>query len=82
MAMSAPQTPAAFLVTRRMTRLLRAALALAVIGTSAMLTTIPAHADSAVSARSAKFTIHGAGWGHGWGMSQYGAYGAARKGLS
>lgn len=28
------------------------------------------------------FTIRGAGWGHGWGMSQYGAYGAARKGLS
>jgi hypothetical protein len=24
----------------------------------------------------------GRGWGHGWGMSQYGAYGAARKGLT
>ena len=80
--MSSPRTPAAFLATRRITRLLGAALALAVIGTLAVLTAIPAQADSAVSARSAKFTIHGAGWGHGWGMSQYGAYGAARKGLS
>lgn len=47
-----------------------------------MLTTIPARADSAVSVKSGSFTIRGAGWGHGWGMSQYGAYGAARKGLS
>ena len=28
------------------------------------------------------FTIKGAGFGHGYGMSQYGAYGAARKGLT
>ena len=63
-------------------RLLGAALAVALIGTSTVLTTIPARADSAVSARSGSFTIRGAGWGHGWGMSQYGAYGAARKGLS
>jgi stage II sporulation protein D len=82
MAMSSPRTPAAFLATRRITRLLGAALALAVIGASTVLTAIPAQADSAVSASSAEFTIHGAGWGHGWGMSQYGAYGAARKGLS
>jgi len=80
--MSSPQTPAAFLATRRIARLLGAVLALAVIGMSAVLTALPAQADSAVLARSAKFTIHGAGWGHGWGMSQYGAYGAARKGLS
>ncbi len=80
--MSSSQPPAAFLATRRIRRLLGAALALAVIGTSAVLTTIPAQADSVVSARSATFTLHGVGWGHGWGMSQYGAYGAARKGLS
>jgi stage II sporulation protein D len=43
---------------------------------------MPAHADAAVSAKSGSFTIRGAGWGHGWGMSQYGAYGAARSGLS
>ncbi len=63
-------------------RFLGAATALIVIATSAVLTIIPAHADPAVSARSGSFTIRGAGWGHGWGMSQYGAYGAARKGLS
>jgi stage II sporulation protein D len=57
-------------------------LAASVIGASAILTAVPAHADRAVSVRSASFTIRGAGWGHGWGMSQYGAYGAARKGLS
>jgi SpoIID/LytB domain protein len=34
---------------------------------------IPAHAT---------LTIRGHGWGHGHGMSQYGALGAARKGLS
>jgi hypothetical protein len=63
-------------------RFLGAATALIVIATSAALTMIPAHADPSVSARSASFTIRGAGWGHGWGMSQYGAYGAAREGLS
>ena len=63
-------------------RLMGAATTLILIAISAVLTTIPAHADSAISARSGSFTIRGAGWGHGWGMSQYGAYGAARKGLS
>jgi stage II sporulation protein D len=63
-------------------RLVGGSVAVAVIGTSAVMTTVPAHADSAVSAKSGSFTIRGAGWGHGWGMSQYGAYGAARKGLS
>jgi len=63
-------------------RLHGVALAFTVIGTSMVLTTIPAQADPAVSAQSGSFTIRGAGWGHGWGMSQYGAYGAARKGLS
>jgi stage II sporulation protein D len=62
--------------------LLRGLLASAVIGTSAVLTTLPAQADPAVATKSGSFTIRGAGWGHGWGMSQYGAYGAARKGLS
>ena len=63
-------------------RLMGAVTTLILIAISAVLTTIPAHADSAISARSGNFTIRGAGWGHGWGMSQYGAYGAARKGLS
>jgi stage II sporulation protein D len=78
--MSSSPVPAAIRVRAR--RLLGAVVALTVFGTSAVLTTIPAHADSAVSAKSGTFTIRGAGWGHGWGMSQYGAYGAARKGLS
>lgn len=44
--------------------------------------TVPAHADSAVSTSSRKVVVAGAGWGHGKGMSQYGAYGAAKKGLA
>jgi stage II sporulation protein D len=63
-------------------RLREASLAFAMITASVILTTMPAHADSAVSAKSGSFTIRGAGWGHGWGMSQYGVYGAAQKGLS
>jgi stage II sporulation protein D len=69
-------------VRARTRRLLGAVTALIVLGTSALLTTIPARAGTAISARSGTFTIRGAGWGHGWGMSQYGAYGAARKGLT
>jgi SpoIID/LytB domain protein len=82
MVMSSSPTAANTFVTSWARRLLGAALALAVVGTCAVLTTIPARADSAISAKSGTFTIRGAGWGHGWGMSQYGAYGAARKGLS
>lgn len=32
------------------------------------------------AAATESFTLHGAGWGHGIGMSQYGAYGLALKG--
>ena len=63
-------------------RFLGGALAFTVIGTSDELTTIPARPTPLFGAQSGRFTIRGAGWGHGWGMSQYGAYGAARKGLS
>ncbi|HEU4910052.1 MAG TPA: SpoIID/LytB domain-containing protein, partial [Propionibacteriaceae bacterium] len=63
-------------------RLLSTTVGLTALATCAVLTTGPAYADSAASGTSGRFTIHGAGWGHGWGMSQYGAYGAARKGLS
>lgn len=41
-----------------------------------------AQADSAVAPSSGSVTVTGAGWGHGKGMSQWGAYGAASKGLS
>ena len=63
-------------------RLLGAALAIAL--TAGWLVALPerAYADSAVSPKSGNFTVRGAGFGHGWGMSQYGAYGAARSGLS
>ena len=40
-----------------------------------------AAADSAVTPKDGKVTVTGAGWGHGKGMSQWGAYGAATKGL-
>jgi stage II sporulation protein D len=78
-----PSSPTCAAPNRSWTRrLLGAAIAVTVFGTCAVLTSVPARADSAVSARSRSFTIRGAGWGHGWGMSQYGAYGAAREGLS
>jgi stage II sporulation protein D len=41
-----------------------------------------AEAESVVAPSGGRFVIKGAGFGHGHGMSQYGAYGAARKGLS
>jgi SpoIID/LytB domain protein len=39
---------------------------------------VPIHATTARAAD--QFTFHGSGWGHGVGMSQYGAFGLARKG--
>ena len=70
MVMSASLSRTANLLHCWIRRLLGVAVALAVVGTSAVLTAIPARADFAVSP---SFTIRGAGWGHGWGMSQYGA---------
>ena len=60
--------------------------AIAVLGVAALTagvagSAVPAHADAAVSPKRSAVTIVGAGWGHGKGMSQYGAYGAATKGL-
>ena len=57
-------------------------LALAVAGTAFLAAPDTAAADPATGPRSGNFRIDGAGFGHGWGMSQYGAYGAATKGLS
>ena len=78
--MSAPTRPST-LVQGRAGRLLGAAVALSLIGTS-LVSALPAQADTSVKAQAGNFTIRGAGFGHGWGMSQYGAYGAARKGLT
>lgn len=39
-------------------------------------------ADSAVKPKAKAVTVTGKGWGHGRGMSQYGARGAAQKGLA
>ena len=57
--------------------------AIALVLTSGWLLALPerAYAESAISPKSGNFTVRGSGFGHGWGMSQYGAYGAARKGL-
>ena len=63
-------------------RLMVAGLTLGLIG-AASLTAVPtASADPSTSPRSGNFYVTGAGFGHGWGMSQYGAYGAARQGLT
>jgi stage II sporulation protein D len=56
---------------------LAAAGALLVAGTA-----LPATADDAVTPGDQKIIVNGAGWGHGKGMSQYGAAGAAKKGLT
>ncbi|SDE18134.1 SpoIID/LytB domain-containing protein [Auraticoccus monumenti] len=58
--------------------LLVLALALAVL----VPTSPPARADAPVTPTSGGFRLEGAGFGHGWGMSQWGAYGAAREGLT
>src|SRR2546430_17125431 len=55
----------------------RAAIVAVVVG--AMLTVAPS-SEARSAART--FTFYGSGWGHGLGMSQYGAYGLARKGWS
>lgn len=54
-------------------RLLRLLLA-SVLACGALVPTSPAHAAGTVPAA---FTITGSGWGHGLGLSQYGAYGMA-----
>lgn len=77
-----PQTRPATLVRGRSGRLLGLAVVSAVLSTLVVLDVLPARADPTVAPKSGSLTIRGSGWGHGWGMSQYGAYGAARQGLS
>lgn len=63
----------------RVTRsLIALAGVLALAGTAAP----PARADDALTPTDGKVVITGHGWGHGRGMSQYGAYGAAKQGLT
>ncbi len=79
--MSLPACPTT-VVRNRPGRLLGAAVVLALLSTALVLPAPCAQADSVVAPKSGSFTVRGAGWGHGFGMSQYGAYGAARNGLT
>jgi SpoIID/LytB domain protein len=82
MVMSSP-TRTSIVVRGRSGRLLRATVALTLLSTASLLSpTAAAVADTAVAPTSGSFTVRGSGFGHGHGMSQYGAYGAARKGLT
>src|SRR6266436_1053207 len=40
----------------------------------------PARSNATATTGAATFVVTGHGWGHGVGMSQYGAYGYAQKG--
>jgi stage II sporulation protein D len=77
-----PPTRTSPVVRSRTGRLLGAAVALTLLSTASLLSPTAAVADTAVAPTSGSFTIRGSGYGHGHGMSQYGAYGAARKGLT
>jgi SpoIID/LytB domain protein len=63
-------------------RATRTLLALAGVLALAGGTATPARADDALVPTDGKVIITGHGWGHGRGMSQYGAYGAAKQGLT
>ena len=76
------QTRPSTLVRGRSGRLLGLAVVSAVLSTLLLVDALPARADPVVAPKSGSFAVNGSGWGHGWGMSQYGAYGAARDGLS
>lgn len=56
----------------------RAVVVVAVIAGTMLAATPSSEARSS----GGTFTFYGSGWGHGLGMSQYGAYGLARKGWS
>lgn len=68
--------------TSPLRRLAGALLVLALALAGLVPASTPARADGPVAATSAGFRLEGAGFGHGWGMSQWGAYGAARAGLT
>lgn len=63
-------------------RVTRSLIAVAGVLALAGGTATPASADDALTPVDGKVIITGHGWGHGRGMSQYGAYGAAKQGLT
>ncbi len=73
---------ARLLLRHRLLRRLSATAIGAALVAAIGLPTLSASADSSVKASGGAFTLEGAGFGHGHGMSQYGAYGAARRGLN
>lgn len=79
--MDMSSTRAVTTVRSRAGRLFGGAVALSLLSSLALLAPPTASADSAVRPTSGSFTVRGAGFGHGYGMSQYGAYGAAQQGL-
>ena len=67
----------------RFSRAVVSALGALTVTVAVTLAALPAHADPAVPVGAdGEFSLSGAGFGHGIGMSQYGAYGAAVKGLT
>lgn len=63
-------------------RPLRLSALVATVLAAALLSPAPAHAEGWNIPRDARLTFVGHGYGHGHGMSQYGAEGAARQGLT
>ena len=51
-----------------------------VLASLVLAAAVIAPAGPAVAAEDATVTFAGAGWGHGLGLSQYGAYGASQDG--
>ena len=70
-----------FPLPKALRKAVTAALGAVALTAGAVGSAVPAHADAAVSPKGSAISIVGAGWGHGKGMSQYGANGAATKGL-
>ena len=67
----------------RLARVVASALGALAVSGALVLAPIPAYADPAVPVGAdGEFSLSGAGFGHGIGMSQYGAYGAAVSGLT
>lgn len=76
-----PRTYSLFRSRGRAGRLVGSMVALGLLAAPVLLPP-SASADTAVKPSDGEFTVRGAGYGHGHGMSQYGAYGAAQRGLT